>query len=73
VTEEPGKTVVLSVNFPLSTPKKSNSALREITAYIPGIGHNLQETFCSISKRRSVRYGIIRGTLDAVRIVNKSD
>jgi small subunit ribosomal protein S12 len=64
-----------------TTPKKPNSALRkvarvrltsgfEVTAYIPGIGHNLQEH--SVVMIRSgrvkdlpgVRYHIIRGTLD---------
>ena len=56
-----------------STPKKPNSALRkiarvrlsnkmEVTAYIPGEGHNLQEH--SIVLIRGGRYHIIRGTLD---------
>ncbi len=55
------------------TPKKPNSALRkiarvrltnqmEVTAYIPGIGHNLQE------HSPSVKYHIIRGTLDAAGV-----
>ena len=64
------------------TPKKPNSALRkvarvrltngyEVTAYIPGIGHNLQEhSIVMIRGGRvkdlpGVRYHIIRGTLDA--------
>ena len=64
-----------------STPKKPNSALRkiarvkltngmEVTAYIPGVGHNLQEhTVVMIRGGRvkdlpGVRYHIIRGTLD---------
>jgi len=56
-----------------NTPKKPNSALRkvarvrltsgiEVTAYIPGEGHNLQEH--SIVLVRGGRYKIIRGTLD---------
>ena len=65
-----------------STPKKPNSALRkiarvkltngmEVTAYIPGVGHNLQEhSVVMIRGGRvrdlpGVRYHIIRGTLDA--------
>ena len=64
-----------------STPKKPNSALRkvarvrltnsiEVTAYIPGIGHNLQEHSVvlirggRIKDLPGVRYHIIRGTLD---------
>ena len=65
-----------------STPKKPNSALRkiarvrltngyEVTAYIPGIGHNLQEHSVVMNRGGrvkdlpGVRYHIIRGTLDA--------
>ncbi|MBU2567828.1 MAG: 30S ribosomal protein S12 [Elusimicrobia bacterium] len=65
-----------------TTPKKPNSALRkvarvkltsgfEVTAYIPGVGHNLQEhSIVMIRGGRvkdlpGVRYHIIRGTLDA--------
>lgn len=64
------------------TPKKPNSALRktarvrltnsiEVTAYIPGIGHNLQEHSVvlirggRVKDLPGVRYHIIRGTLDA--------
>ena len=64
-----------------STPKKPNSALRkvarvrlttgiEITAYIPGIGHNLQEHSIvlvrggRVKDLPGVRYKIVRGTLD---------
>ena len=58
-----------------STPKKPNSALRkiarvrltngyEVTAYIPGIGHNLQEHSGRVKDLPGVRYHIIRGTLD---------
>ena len=67
------------------TPKKPNSALRkiarvrltngkEITAYIPGIGHNLQEHNIVLVRGGrvrdlpGVRYHIIRGTLDAVGV-----
>ena len=67
-----------------STPKKPNSALRkiarvrltngyEVTAYIPGIGHNLQEHSVvmirggRVKDLPGVRYHIIRGTLDGVR------
>ena len=71
-----------------STPKKPNSALRkvarvkltngiEVTSYIPGIGHNLQEhSIVMIRGGRvkdlpGVRYHIIRGTLDAVGVANR--
>ena len=64
------------------TPKKPNSALRkvarvrltngmEVTAYIPGIGHNLQEHSVvlvrggRVKDLPGVRYHIVRGTLDA--------
>lgn len=65
-----------------TTPKKPNSALRkvarvrltsgfEVTAYIPGIGHNLQEHSVvlvrggRVKDLPGVRYHIVRGTLDA--------
>ena len=68
-----------------STPKKPNSALRkvarvrltngiEVTSYIPGVGHNLQEhSVVLISGGRvkdlpGVRYHIIRGTLDSIGV-----
>ncbi|KAG5588342.1 hypothetical protein H5410_048776 [Solanum commersonii] len=71
--------------FPLSPPKKPNYALRkvvrvrltsgfEITAYIPGIGHNSQEHFVvlvrgvRVKDLPGVRYHIVRGTLDAVGV-----
>ena len=71
-----------------STPKKPNSALRkvarvrltngyEVTAYIPGIGHNLQEhSIVMIRGGRvkdlpGVRYHIIRGTLDTQGVNNR--
>ena len=68
-----------------STPKKPNSALRkvarvrltngiEVTTYIPGVGHNLQEhSIVMIRGGRvkdlpGVRYHVVRGTLDAVGV-----
>src|SRR5438309_12041146 len=71
-----------------STPKKPNSALRkvarvrltnqiEVTTYIPGIGHNLQEHSIvlirggRVKDLPGVRYHIIRGTLDAVGVANR--
>jgi small subunit ribosomal protein S12 len=71
-----------------STPKKPNSALRkvarirltsgyEVTSYIPGIGHNLQEHSVvlvrggRVKDLPGVRYHIIRGTLDAVGVQNR--
>jgi small subunit ribosomal protein S12 len=71
-----------------TTPKKPNSALRkiarvrltngiEVTAYIPGIGHNLQEHSVvlirggRIKDLPGVRYHIIRGTLDASGVQNR--
>jgi len=70
------------------TPKKPNSALRkvarvrlsngmEVTAYIPGIGHNLQEHSVVILRGGrvkdlpGVRYHIVRGTLDASGVANR--
>ncbi len=67
------------------TPKKPNSALRkiarvrltnnmEVTAYIPGIGHNLQEHSVvlvrggKVKDLPSVKYHIVRGTLDAAGV-----
>ena len=71
------------------TPKKPNSALRkvarvrltnsmEVTAYIPGIGHNLQEHSVVLIRGGrvrdlpGVRYHIIRGTLDAQGVANRN-
>ena len=71
-----------------STPKKPNSALRkiarvrltngyEVTAYIPGIGHNLQEHSVvmvrggRVKDLPGVRYHIIRGALDAQGVANR--
>lgn len=70
------------------TPKKPNSALRKIarvklvngmegTAYIPGIGHNLQEHSVVLIRGGrvrdlpGVRYHIVRGTLDAAGVANR--
>ncbi len=70
------------------TPKKPNSALRkiarvrlsngmEVTAYIPGIGHNLQEHSVvlirggRVKDLPGIRYHIIRGTLDAAGVENR--
>lgn len=70
------------------TPKKPNSALRkvarvrltngiEVTAYIPGVGHNLQEHSVvlirggRVKDLPGVRYHIIRGTLDTAGVANR--
>ena len=71
-----------------TTPKKPNSALRkvarvrltsgfEITPYIPGIGHNIQEHSVvlirggRVKDLPGVRYHIVRGTLDASGVKNR--
>jgi len=71
-----------------TTPKKPNSALRkvarvrltngiEVTAYIPGIGHNLQEHSVALIRGGrvkdlpGVRYHIIRGALDTAGVQNR--
>lgn len=71
-----------------TTPKKPNSALRkvarvrlmnamEVTAYIPGVGHNLQEHSIvmirggKIKDLPGVRYHIIRGTLDSMGVADR--
>ena len=71
-----------------STPKKPNSALRkvarvrlttgiEVTAYIPGVGHNLQEHSVvlirggRVKDLPGVRYHIVRGTLDSVGVTDR--
>ena len=71
-----------------TTPKKPNSALRkvarvrltsgiEVTAYIPGVGHNLQEHSIvlvrggRVKDLPGVRYHIVRGTLDSVGVANR--
>ena len=70
------------------TPKKPNSALRkvarvrltntiEVTTYIPGVGHNLQEHSIvlirggRVKDLPGVRYHIVRGTLDASGVANR--
>ena len=71
-----------------NTPKKPNSALRkvarvrltngiEVTTYIPGIGHNLQEHSIvlirggRVKDLPGVRYHVVRGTLDSVGVANR--
>jgi small subunit ribosomal protein S12 len=71
-----------------STPKKPNSALRkiarvrltngiEVTSYIPGIGHNLQEHSVvlirggRVKDLPGIRYHIIRGTLDSLGVEDR--
>src|SRR3978361_1459807 len=70
------------------TPKKPNSALRkvarvrltngiEVTTYIPGIGHHLQEHSIVLTRGGrvkdlpGVRYHVVRGTLDSVGVANR--
>jgi small subunit ribosomal protein S12 len=71
-----------------TTPKKPNSALRkvarvrltngiEVTAYIPGVGHNLQEHSLvlirggRVKDLPGVRYHIVRGSLDATGVTGR--
>jgi len=71
-----------------TTPKKPNSALRkvarvrltngiEVTSYIPGVGHNLQEHSIvlvrggKVKDLPGVRYHIVRGALDAVGVSDR--
>jgi small subunit ribosomal protein S12 len=71
-----------------TTPKKPNSALRkvarvrltngvEVTSYIPGIGHNLQEHSVvlirggRVKDLPGVRYHIVRGTLDSIGVQDR--
>jgi small subunit ribosomal protein S12 len=71
------------------TPKKPNSALRkvarvrltngrEVTCYIPGVGHNLQEHSVvlvrggRVKDLPGVRYHIVRGTLDATGVADRN-
>ena len=71
-----------------ATPKKPNSAMRkiarvkltngyEVTSYIPGIGHNLQEHSVvlirggRVKDLPGVRYHIVRGTLDTAGVANR--
>ena len=70
------------------TPKKPNSALRkvarvrltngiEVTSYIPGVGHNLQEHSLvlirggRVKDLPGVRYHVVRGTLDAIGVQSR--
>jgi len=72
-----------------TTPKKPNSALRkaarvrltngvEVTAYIPGIGHNLQEHSVALVRGGrvkdlpGVRYHVVRGALDAAGVAKRN-
>ncbi len=71
-----------------TTPKKPNSALRkvarvrltngiEVTTYIPGVGHNLQEHSVvlirggRVKDLPGVRYHVVRGTLDSVGVQDR--
>jgi small subunit ribosomal protein S12 len=71
-----------------TTPKKPNSAMRkvarvrlsnniEVTGYIPGVGHNLQEHSIvlirggRVKDLPGVRYHIIRGTLDSIGVADR--
>jgi small subunit ribosomal protein S12 len=73
-----------------STPKKPNSALRkvarvrltngiEVTTYIPGIGHNLQEHSIvlirggRVKDLPGVRYHVVRGALDSVGVQDRKN
>ncbi len=76
------------VKVATTTPRKPNSALRkiarvrltngmEVTAYIPGIGHNLQEHSVVLLRGggpkdlAGVRYTIVRGALDTAGVANR--
>ena len=78
------------VQVKTQTPKKPNSALRkvarvrlsngiEVTAYIPGEGHNLQEHSVvlvrggRVKDLPGVRYHIVRGTLDAIGVEDRKN
>lgn len=78
----------VAIKVTTTTPKKPNSALRkiarvrltngmEVTAYIPGVGHNLQEhSVVTIRGGRvkdlpGVQYHIVRGRLDATGVENR--
>ena len=77
------------LNVRTQTPKKPNSALRkiarvrltngeEVTAYIPGVGHNLQEHSIvlvrggRVKDLPGVRYHIVRGKLDTQGVANRN-
>ena len=87
--EKAPATVKMGLGVYTATPKKPNSALRkvarvrlvngmEVTAYIPGEGHNLQEHSMVLLRGGrtkdlpGVRYKIIRGTLDAAAVNNRA-
>jgi small subunit ribosomal protein S12 len=87
-TEAPQKRGVCT-SVKTVTPKKPNSALRkvarvrltngiEVTAYIPGIGHNLQEHSVvlirggRVKDLPGVRYHIVRGTLDTAGVAQRN-
>lgn len=87
-TKSPQKRGVCTV-VKTMTPKKPNSALRkiarvrltngtEVSAYIPGIGHNIQEHAVvlirggRVKDLPGVRYHIIRGTLDAAGVAKRN-
>jgi len=78
----------VAVKVSTTTPKKPNSALRkiarvrltngmEVTAYIPGIGHNLQEHSIvlirggRVKDLPGVRYHVVRGTLDTAGVSDR--
>ncbi len=78
----------VAIKVSTTTPKKPNSALRkiarvrltngmEVTAYIPGIGHNLQEHSIvtirggKVKDLPGVQYHIVRGRLDAAGVENR--
>ena len=87
-TESPQKRGVCT-SVKTVTPKKPDSAMRkvarvrltngiEVTAYIPGIGHNLQEHSVvlirggRVKDLPGVRYHIVRGTLDTAGVANRN-
>ena len=89
INQSSRRSVVFALLSELPTPKKPNSAMRkiarvrltngyEVTAYIPGIGHNLQEHSVvlirggRVKDLPGVRYHIIRGTLDAQGVANRA-
>lgn len=78
----------VAIKVSTTTPKKPNSALRkiarvrltngmEVTAYIPGVGHNLQEHSVvlirggRVKDLPGVRYHIVRGSLDTSGVANR--
>ncbi len=82
------KSDAVLIDYNTTTPKKPNSALRkvarvrltsgfEVTAYIPGIGHNLQEHSLvlirggRVKDLPGVRYHVVRGTRDAMGVKDR--